>query len=83
MQLLRKNEKKKKIVTSDSKLLGGTLSLKQITNKETWTLKGLLPLLLKRRLFTNFNMFVFKLYPSFAIFQVVFKIGLAYLIKKK
>ena len=56
MQLLRK--KKKKIVTSDSKLLGGTLSLKQITNKETWTLKGLLPLLLKRRLFTNFNMFV-------------------------
>ena len=33
MQLLRK--KKKKIVTSDSKLLGGTLSLKQITNKET------------------------------------------------
>jgi hypothetical protein len=29
-----------------------------ITNKETRTLKESLPLLLKRRLFTNFNMFV-------------------------
>ena len=32
-----------------------------ITNKETRTLKESLPLLLKRRLFTNFNMFVFKI----------------------
>ena len=32
-----------------------TLSVKHNTNKETRTLKGLLPLLLKRRLFTKFQ----------------------------
>ena len=32
-----------------------TLSVKHYTNKETRTLKGLLPLLLKRRLFTKFQ----------------------------
>ena len=43
-----------------------TLSLKpNYTNKETRTLKELLPLLLKRRLFTNFNMFVNNKYALF------------------
>jgi hypothetical protein len=35
---------------------------KTYTNKETWTLKESLPLLLKKRLFTNFNMFAYLLY---------------------
>ena len=45
------------IVTTITPYRFGTLYLIN-TNKETRTLKGLFPLLLKRRLFTNFNMFV-------------------------
>ena len=40
-----------------------------ITNKETWTLKESLPLLLKRRLFTKFQHVRFKINKFFIIFK--------------
>ena len=58
------------IVTTITPYRFGTLYLIN-TNKETRTLKGLFPLLLKRRLFTNFNMFV-VFHPPLALLSLRF-----------